>query len=305
MKLSICPSTPSRASFLAACLLVPQAVQSEKISFNDLAALPPGIDRLLDASKVQSQMHFGRSLEEVLDSFFADFIDDDITLNYLSGIDLDETFVQCLKETEALYEQLPDMEDEVVNFTNEVSMTTTMTSESLVIGIEYSEESRQLLRQFCVDAGGYFEGMSGTIECSAIDPETGMSIETIISGYGNCVANTMSCKSSERLISADFMALMFEAGGADCEITGGASTQEPPLPPATPVVEEEPEKPEAPPATPIVEEEPEEPEAPPATPIVEEEPEPEEPVEADQGRSLHVCTATASFGLISACQHIA
>lgn len=208
MKYSIIASTPLRALIIGASLLAPRSVQSETVFLDDILALAPGINRLAN---------FHRSLE--LDPAFYEEIDDDTVLEYLSGLDLNETLVQCVRDVNTLNNENPGMQEAEEEALSNTTVTIDVVDmETIAVTVEYPEEGRQIVRQQCADAGGYFETMAGDLFCYELDTDTGTTTEVTYSGFVTCMANTTSCTSPGRSIAFEMNVMISKAKGIDCEL---------------------------------------------------------------------------------------
>jgi len=222
MKYPIITSSPLRALFLGACLLAPRAVQSETVFLDDILALAPGINWADATRRLQDQMNFHRSLE--LDPIFNELLDDDTTLEYLSGIDLDDTFLQCMSDLNTFYNETPGVLQLQETFERSANRTfIVVDSENTSVDVVYAEEDLEIIRQNCADVGGHYE-KSGDVFCSVVNTETGVTIAGTVSGYGDCIANTTSCTAPGRLIGHELSVLIQKSFGADCELIDPSAT---------------------------------------------------------------------------------
>jgi len=193
--------------FLAACLL-PTVVQSERI------ALAPGIDRLLATAGIGAQVDFvasNRNLQEATEDPLAGlFGDDDLFATLLGNEDL----LQCSEATNAMYESFPELNQATLDFGESVVAIPEVVGDSLIMNMEYSEESKETLRQACADSGGHFVVSEAPLSCTFFDEEGEGSLVTDIAGFANCYANTEACKAIDIL---EFLSMAMSLAGAECD----------------------------------------------------------------------------------------
>lgn len=169
-----------RAFVVAACLLVPQAVESKKMTAH----------RSLQMDSMESPQ-MGSMM-----SAFMDSTDDDSFLGFLEELDIDPALETCILATEALYADTFADNLEVVANTVENGITVEddidLENNRITVSVMYSEEANQLLGALCAEAGGRLEVID-QVSCSASDPTTGIEINTVMTGISECLADIPEC----------------------------------------------------------------------------------------------------------------
>jgi hypothetical protein len=174
-----------RAFVVAACLLMPQAVESKKMTAH----------RSLQMDSMESPQ-MGSMMSAFMDTDDDDDDDDDNILGFLEGLDIDPALETCILATEALYADIFADNLETVANTTENGITVEndidLQNNTITVSITYSEEANQLLGTLCDAAGGRLEVID-QVSCSASDPTTGVEINTVMTGISECLADIPEC----------------------------------------------------------------------------------------------------------------
>ena len=289
-----------RNFLVATCLLAPQAVQAKKDAYtlDEITALSPVIEQMVDTTGFPSH----RSLQNAA-STFSDFgIDDDVTLAYLAEFEdqIDPDVIECLDATNTFSDSLDTTEVEEISeaVLTDFSMDTDFdfANNKASVSMVFGEGSRELLKELCLGVGGRFEVIAN-INCLTVDPDSGMEISMVLSGFASCVADVPECKPG---VISSFMSIMMNAQGQEeCSFDA---------PPAAVLPEPEPEPlPEPEPET-LPEPEPEtlpepEPETlPEPEPETLPEPEPELVASEPEGKPANFLSIATKFILILSCE---
>ena len=227
-----------RAFVVAASLLVPQAVESKKVTARTR--------NLVDATRsvphrsLQTDSMGSPQMGSMMSAFMDADIDDDNILGFLDGLDIDPALETCILATEELYADTFAANLEMVANTVENGITVEedldLENNRATVTVTYSEEANQILGALCAEAGGRLEVIDH-VSCSAADPTTGFEINTIMTGVSECLADVPECGPNTL---PDILALaMSLVGGTTCTIGDTPSSIPDPVEPE-PLSENEP-----------------------------------------------------------------
>lgn len=191
----------SRASFLAACLVV-SGVQSESTFLENRVArllADTGLELKVDAAA------FNRKLDQAGDILTDDF------LNLILG---DEELMQCSQDVDEMMFANPALGDAVTEFDNSAVITPSFVGETVTMDMMYPEESMLALEQACSDAGGYYEELVGVLSCK-FDDGAGGAVAMNMNNFASCSADTAACESVDIM---EFMGQLLMSMGGTCDL---------------------------------------------------------------------------------------
>ena len=109
-----------------------------------------------------------------------------------------------------------------------------LANNKVFVSILLPESFKEQMKEVCDIAGGY-HSIGGGVNCSSTDPESGMDVVFIMSGFSFCVADTPSCRNGPNPME-EMVRLGIEKDGAEC-----VSTEPVTLPESEPETLPEPE----------------------------------------------------------------
>ena len=126
----------------------------------------------------------------------------------------DDGFWQCALDSEAVTSSDPHLKTALLKFASSFDIATKVTTKSVHINVDFSQETRRDLFEACSKVGGYYAEAKEPIVCTSENPKVGGTVIQTMVGAANCAAYTDACRSSD--IVLDGLKGMYNDLGGNC-----------------------------------------------------------------------------------------
>lgn len=137
---------------------------------------------------------------------------------FLSDLLSNEDFIECNKDTLAMVDDYPELDDASIVFLD--SLEIGVNDDTVSMSVVFSKDQMDIYQQACTAASGYFDQMNGSIACSMVGVDDVMAIN--FENFASCVSDTKECKALE--ISA-FLEQLMESSGFECDVSTASGSE--------------------------------------------------------------------------------